>query len=176
MDVRVNLALGSGDDETKVQKLMLILQEQKELMQQGSPLVGMTEYRHTLGRIVELAGFPNAETFFKAMSAEQEQQMQQQQAQQQQQDPQMMAMQAQIQIEQAKIQLDREKMLMEDARKKQEMALDFAMKQATAEAQYQTKINDAEVRADVETAKAIIAADAQGRNTPAPPAPGGMNG
>ena len=122
---------------------------------------------------MELAGFPNSEAFFKNMTAEQEQQMQQQQGQQP--DPQMQAMQAQIQLEQAKLEMEWQKALLEDTRKREEMALDFAMKQATAEAQYGVKINDAEVRADVETAKAIIAADAQGRQKP-PQAPGGMNG
>jgi hypothetical protein len=183
MDVRINLALGAGDDDTKVQKLLLILQEQKELLMQGSPLVGLSEFRHTLGRIVELAGFANSEAFYKTMTPEQEQQMQQQQAQQP--DPQMMAMQAQIQLEEAKLKLDWEKAMLEDQRKRDEMMLDFALKQATAEIQYGAQINDAELKADMEIAKALVGADAQVRTAPVTPAgqpqsppmiPGGQNG
>lgn len=163
MDVRINVALGSGSSEEKMQMLMLIAQEQKEQLMQGSPLVGLGEYRKTLARMVELAGFPNSNEFFKPFGPQEEQQYQQMKAQQPPQDPQMMAVQAQIQIEQAKLELDKQKMMLEDERERAKAAMDFAIKQANIEAQYATQVSNQELQADIQAAKAVMDADAKVR-------------
>lgn len=163
MDVRINLALGAGSSEEKMQLLMLVAQEQKEQIMQGSPLVGLSEYRKTLSRMVELAGFPNSNEFFKPFGPQEEQQYEQQKAQQGQQDPNMKALEMQMQIEQAKLELDRQEMLMKDARERAKMELDFAIRQANVEAQYQTKIDNAEIQADVQAARAVMETDAKVR-------------
>lgn len=161
LDVRVNLALGAGGTEEKIQLLGMISEHQKQLMDEGSPLVDMVRYRNGLARQVELAGFPNADEFFVPWNEEQEQQYQQQQAQQQQQDPALMLAQAQIQIEQQKLELDKQEMMLKDARERAKIELDYAARQATAEAQYEAQINNQEMQADVAAAKAVIDAAAK---------------
>lgn len=82
-DVVINVALGTGLVEQKVQSLMQIAAKQEEHMQQGSPLVDFSSLRATYARIVELLGYRNADEFFKPFGPEQQQQFEQQQAQNQ---------------------------------------------------------------------------------------------
>jgi hypothetical protein len=163
MDVRINLALGAGSSEEKLKLLMLVAQEQKEQLQQGSPLVSLVEYRNTLKRMVELAGFPDPQSFFKPFGPEEQKQYEQQKAQQPPQDPTMMALQQQKEIEQAKLALDREEMMLKDAREKAKMEMDYAIKQANLEAQYGAQISNAELQADVQAARAVMETDAKMR-------------
>ncbi len=156
MDVRVNLALGAGSSEEKLQLMQLVLQNQEAQLQQGSPLVSYAEYRSTLGRMIEMAGWPNSDEFYKPWSEQEQAQYDQQKAQEPPQDPALMLAQAQIQIEQERLALDRQEMMMKDEREKLKMRMDFALDQAKAEAQYQTQINDAEIQADLQAGKAII--------------------
>jgi hypothetical protein len=177
MDVRVNLALGSGTAEDKLQLLSGVSEKQSELMQQGSPLVSNVEYRATLAKMVELAGYPTADTFFKPWGPEQEAQYQQQKQQQGPQDPALMVAQAQIEIEKQKLALDAQEAQMKDERERAKIQMDFALRQATTEAQYGAQISDQELKQDAAVAKAIIDADAKTRQAAqAAQAAGGMNG
>ena len=177
MDVRVNLALGAGSSEEKLMLLGMIAQSQKELLQEGSPLVSLVEYRKTLSRSVELAGFPNSDEFFKPWSQKQEQQFQQQKQQQPQQDPAMKLAEATIEIEKQKLMLDAKEAQMKDERERVKMQMDFALKQATAEIQYGVQISNQELQQDMAAAKAIIDADAKARQMQqAAQAAGGQNG
>lgn len=66
-DVRVNVALGLGFADQKVEVLTAILQDQKEWLTQapGNPLVGLDNYRATVARILKLRGYPNADEFYR---------------------------------------------------------------------------------------------------------------
>lgn len=163
MDVRINLALGGGSSEEKLQMLMLIAAEQKEQIQQGSPLVTLVEYRRTLAQLVELAGFPNPQAFFRPFGEQEQQQYEQQKQQQPPQDPQMAAIEMQQKIEQAKLELDRQEMLLKDQRERAKMEMDFAIKQANIEAQYSVQLSNAELQADVQGARAVMETDAKVR-------------
>jgi hypothetical protein len=161
MDVRINLALGVGSSEEKLMLMDAITQHQKMLLDEGSPLVSQVQYRAGLARQVELAGFPNANEFYQPWTAEQKEQYQQQKAQQPPQDPAMIAVQGQLEIEKAKLRLDEQEMILKDIREKAKIQMDFAIKQATAEAQYGVQISNQELMADQATAKAIIDAAAK---------------
>lgn len=133
MDVRVNVALGTGLVEDKLQTLQVILEQQMALIQQGSPIVNWSGIRTALGKIVELAGWPTADEFFVPFGPA-EQQAADQAAQQQQPSPEEQLVQieaARVQAEaadnQARLELDREKMLLEDDRKRDETARKFAV-------------------------------------------------
>lgn len=160
MDVGVALALGSGSSDEKIRLLQTILSNQEAQIQSGSPLVTYSEYRNTLARAVELAGFPNPDEFYKPFGPEEQQKFQQQQAQQKK-DPNMALVEGQLEIERARLQLDANEAMMKDAREKAKIQLDYAVKQATAEAQYSAKINDQELSADSAAAKAVIDAAAK---------------
>lgn len=184
LDVKINLALGAGGTEEKLQLLGMITAHQKQLLDEGSPLVDQPRYRAGLARMVELAGFPNADEFYKPWGEAEEQQYRQAMSQQQPPpNPAMMAMQMEAQIEAAKLQLEREKAQWDYDLDRAKAEMDFAIKQATAEAQYGTQINDQEIRADVATAKAIIEAAAKeaaakaqgGANVPTNGIPGADN-
>lgn len=170
-DVRINLALGAGSTEEKLQLLSMITKHQKQLLDEGNPLGDMVKYRNGLARQVELAGFPNADEFYPAWSEEDDQKFQQQKAEQPPSDPAMRAVENMHEIEKAKLALEAQKIQLEHGRKVAEMKMDFALKQATAEAQYGTQIDDAEVAADMQMAKAII--DAEQKNNAARAAAGG---
>jgi len=82
MDVRANVALGTGLVEDKLQTLGLILGKQQELMQLGAPIVSWRGIRTTLAKIVELGGWPTADEFFEIWGPEEQQAFEQQQQQQ----------------------------------------------------------------------------------------------
>jgi hypothetical protein len=161
MDVRVNLALGAGGTEEKLVLLDKITEHQKMLLDQGSPLVSNVAYRAGLARMVELAGFPNADEFYAPWSMEQEQQYQQQKAQQGPQDPNMLLVQGQLEIDKQKLALEQQKATWEHERKVAEMQMKFAIDQAKAEAQSGAQIQNQELMADMQMAKAVIDAEAK---------------
>jgi hypothetical protein len=158
MDVLVNVGLGQGTDEDKLQILSGIAEKQEQLLQHGSPLVTHVEYRHTLAKMVELAGFRNADAFFRPWGAEQEQAYQQHQ----QQNPpppdpaqalvelEQMKAQMQAQLDQAKLQLEELKMRMQDDRERDKVARETELKRAEIEAKLQTQVHLAQFRANVE--------------------------
>jgi hypothetical protein len=161
LDVRINIALGAGGTEEKLQLLDMISNHQKQLLDEGSPLGSRVKYRSALGRMVELAGFPNAEEFYPPWTEKQEQEYQQRMSQQPPSDPTMLAVENEFKIQQAKLQLDREEMIMKDARESAKIQLDYSVKQATAEAQYGAQIDNQELMADQAMAKAVIEAGAK---------------
>ena len=161
MDVTVNVALGAGSTEERMQILQLVYADQKEQILQGSPLVGFTELRATASRLIEMAGYPNVQEFYKPFGPEEEQQYQQQQAQKGSDDPQMKALELTREVEQGKLALEQQKAIWKHEEELAKMEMDFAIKQATAEAQYGAQISNQEVMADVQAAKAIIDAGAK---------------
>ena len=165
MDVTVNLALGAGSSEEKLMLLDKITEHQKALLDEGSPLGNRVAYRAGLARMVELAGFPNADEFYPAWTEEQEQQYAQQKAQEPEQDPNMLMVQGNLEIEKQKLQLDAQKAQLEHERKVAEMNMKWALEQAKIEAQYGIKLSEAELKADVGMAQAIV--DAEQKNNAA---------
>lgn len=156
MDVKVNVALGQGTTEERLQLLQLVASEQKEQIMQGSPLVSLVEYRNTLARMVEMAGFPNPQEFFKPFGQQEADQMAQQQAQQ---PPPVVVEEELVKLEAAKLQLDAEKAKAEDDRERDEMTLDFAAKLITAQMQYGAQIDAAALTAAVDAANNFMQAD-----------------
>lgn len=158
MDISISLALGSGGSEEKVRLLTQIVANQEAQLQSGSPLVSYKEYRHTLARVVELAGFANADEFYKPFGDEEQQAFEQQQQQDPNQSPEMKLVEAQIEVEMARIKLEAQEAIWKDQRERAKIKMDYAIKQATAEAQYGAKIDNQELQADVKVADAIIKA------------------
>lgn len=167
MDVTVNVALGAGQIEEKLQLLALVAGKQEQLLATGSPLVSNVEYRNTLSRFVELAGFKNSAEFFRPWGPQQEAQLQQALAQQPQQpDPNMalveverLRAQAEIAVDAAKLQLERQKFQDESDRKRDELAQEFALRERELELKYQAQILDAELKAQVAARRSDLDAD-----------------
>lgn len=134
-DVAINVGLGSGDREQKLAMLQMILGKQEQVLTQfgaANPLVSVAQYRDTLARLIESAGFKDAKAFINEISPEQNAQL----SQPQEPKPDMQAeatrliaeverekTEAKAQIEAAKLELEKQSLEAEYTRKGIEMAM-----------------------------------------------------
>jgi hypothetical protein len=147
-DVSINVGLGNGNRQEQIAMLQMIMAKQEEIIGKygaNNPLVTVTQYRSTLGRMIEMAGFKDTTSFINEITPEVEQQIMQQ-ASQAPTDPTSEAAQLYAKVEeqksqltaqtnQAKLQLDREQMQVDNARKELEMQ----QQQMKMEADYRIK-------------------------------------
>jgi hypothetical protein len=123
-DLTINVGLGNGSRDQQMAMLQMVLAKQEQMLAQfgpANPMVSMGQYRSTLGRFVEAAGFKDSAEFFKPITPEQDQALQNPPPQQPQMPPEVQALmaktQADIQAQQAKfqaeMQLAREKAALE---------------------------------------------------------------
>ena len=66
-DISVNVGLGTGQVQERMQALMMVLGKQEQLLQQlglQNPVVSPNQYLNTLKQLVQLAGFKDAGQFF----------------------------------------------------------------------------------------------------------------
>ena len=154
-DVEVNVALGAGSDQERVQTLQMFAAKQEEILKEqgpNNPIVGFEQYMNTLRKIVELSGFKDVQNYVgnpnfnpELEQAEEEptpeQVLAQVQAQQ---------IQAQMQIEAARLQQEREEMLLKDDRDRDKMEAEMQLKVAELESRYNTSIDVAAIKAAIE--------------------------
>ena len=162
-DVSINVGLGSGDREQKLAMLQMILAKQEQILTQfgpSNPLVSVAQYRDTLARLIESAGFKDANAFLNEIPPELNAQLSQPQPpapDQQAEATKIFAeverekTQAKAEIEAAKLQLERQSLEAEFTRK----GLEMAMKTRQQEADM--KIREAELA--VKQLQAILAMD-----------------
>lgn len=152
MDVIVNVALGSGSTEEKMNFLGQIAAKQEMLIQQGgvqdNPMVDLAQYRNTLAQMLAMAGFKDASVFFKDPANQPpppppapppptpEQILAQVQVQ---------AIQADIQKKAAELELQREEMLRKDDRERDKIDADVMIKAAEIQAKYGAQVNVAQI-------------------------------
>ena len=70
MDVTINVALGTGNEESRINTLMAIAAKQELLLQTlgpSNPVVSLANYANTLRKMTELAGFKDSSLFFNAL-------------------------------------------------------------------------------------------------------------
>ena len=73
MDANINIALGNGDTNERLQGLMMIMAKQEQILQQlgtQNPLVTPQQFSNTLRKIVELSGFKDASSYFQDIPAD----------------------------------------------------------------------------------------------------------
>jgi hypothetical protein len=102
-DVSVNVGLGSGDRDQKLTMLQMVLAKQEQIIQQygpSNPLVSIGQYRNTLAKFIEAAGFKDANAFMNEITPEMDAQLSQ---------PQQPAPDAQAEVAQLLAQVEREK-------------------------------------------------------------------
>jgi hypothetical protein len=63
-ECRIDIGLGSGDRNEKIANLNYFYQQQKELMQLGSPLVDSKKLYNTLDKVAAEVGLKGADTYF----------------------------------------------------------------------------------------------------------------
>ena len=152
MDVSINIGLGQGDVNERLQGLMMIMQKQEQAlstMGADNPFVTMTQFSRTLRKIVELSGFRDASQYFKDVpegymppekpkTPTPEQVLAQVQAE---------SIQADIQKKAAELELRREQMIRDDDYRRDQMAQDLMLKKYELELKYGTAISTAELDA-----------------------------
>ncbi len=131
-DVSINVGLGAGNRQEQMAMLSMVLAKQEQLIAQyglANPYVSPAQYRGTLGRMVEIAGFKDSAEFYKAITPEQDQALSNPPPQEQQMPPELQALmaktQAEIQANQAKAQADLQM-------QQQQMQIDMQMAQQKA--------------------------------------------
>jgi hypothetical protein len=134
-NVSINVGLGNGNRQEQIAMLQMILAKQEEIIGKygaNNPLVSVTQYRKTLGRMIEMAGFKDTSAFINEITPEVEMQIMQA-ASQPPADPTAEAAKMYADIEKAKAELkaqsdaaknelDRQKMALEAERKNLELA------------------------------------------------------
>ena len=107
-NLTVNVGLGTGTKQEQLAVMQMILDKQEQIITQyglANPLVNLKQYRDTLARFVNMAGFKDDSQFLMDVTSEQAQQIAQQQAQAGQTNPQVESAQAIAQVEREKAQL-----------------------------------------------------------------------
>lgn len=164
-DVSVNVGLGAGTRQEQMAMLGMVLQKQEQLLGAygpSNPFVSPGQYRNTLGRMVEAAGFKDSNEFYKPITQQIDQQLQAPPPPQQQQaDPALQAMmaktQADIQSQQAKaqadIQLAREKAMAELQLAREKFAAEMDFERQKLAAELQMKQQEFQVEAQIKASK-----------------------
>ena len=128
-DISVNVGLGSGDREQKLTMLQMVLAKQEQIIQQygpANPLVSVGQYRNTLAKFIEAAGFKDASEFMNEITPEQNAALSQ---------PQPPSPDAQAEVAQMLAQVEREK----TQAKAQIDAAKLDLERQTLEAEYTRK-------------------------------------
>lgn len=186
MDVVVNVGLGSGTTDEKLAVLQEIATRQEAALEKlgpmGNPLVSLTKYRNTLGRMTELAGFKNSDEFWNPITEEQEQQMAQQaqeaQAQQPQGDPATLALvevekeKAQVQVQknqadfmfkQEELEFKKQEAALEDDRERDKQAAEYAIRLKELEMKYGAEVDRTKLEAETQDRRMQLDADTKVR-------------
>jgi len=153
MDVTINIGLGNGDTNERIQGLTMIAGKQEQIMQQfglSNPVVTPAMYIRSLQKIIELSGFKDASSYIQTLPPDYqmpqadapkptpEEVLAQVQAQ---------SIQADIQKKAAELELKREQMIRDDDYRRDQMAQDLMLKKYELELKYQTQISTAEIQA-----------------------------
>jgi hypothetical protein len=128
-DITINVGLGSGDREQKLAMLQMVLAKQEQIIQQygpSNPLVSIGQYRNTLAKFIESAGFKDANEFMNEITPEQNAALSQ---------PQPPSPDAQAQVAEMLAQVEREK----TQAKSQIDAAKLDLEKQTLEAEYTRK-------------------------------------
>jgi hypothetical protein len=155
-DMVVNVAISKSSDQEKFQVLTGLASKQEQIMQTlgpQNPLVSMQQYANTLTRMIELAGFQDAQSFVNTEVPP----MPPQPQQPPQPDPatllaQAEAQKAQVSAQKAMIdaETDRMKIIMDDDRQRDIEEAQLRVKALELQAKYGAQINIAEINAIME--------------------------
>ena len=152
-DVTISVGLGTGNRQEQMAMLAMILDKQERILQQfgpANPLVSVAQYRDTLGRMIEAAGFKDSATFFKPITPQIDQALSNPPPQQQQPDP---AIQAMMMQAQAQLEIDRQKAMADIQAKREKAAAEIQLAREKAAAELQLKQQEFEAEVQLKAAK-----------------------
>lgn len=151
MDVSVNVAIGAGSNEDRINFLNMIAQKQEAILQlagMDNPLVSPVNLYNTYGKILELQGFKDQQTFFTdPMTWEPPPP-----------EPDPATMLAQVQMEEIRanmatktedLRIKRETMMLEQDFKRDQLDAEIILRSRELEMQYDKAIDVEEIKAKV---------------------------
>jgi len=150
-NVSINVGLGTGTRQEQLTTMQMILQKQEQIIQQyglSNPLVNLMQYRNTLAKFINMAGFKDAAQFMNEITPEQNEALSQPQPEKLDPNTEAAKVLAEVerekaviraQTEAAKLGLEREQMQLDNARKALELQQQ-ELKQNTELALKQLKI------------------------------------
>jgi hypothetical protein len=162
MDVTVNVGVGDGTIEDRINILNQVAMRQEMLIEKtgpNNPVVSIPQYTNTLTKMLQLAGIKDSQNYFNQLPADfqlpeppapkptPEETLAQVQAQ---------AIQADIQKKAAELQLDREKALLADDRERDRIEQDGILRRYELELKYGVQIQSAEINAAMNKDRELI--------------------
>jgi len=172
-NITVNVGLGNGSKGEQLGVMQMVLDKQEQMLTQyglSNPLVSLKQYRDTLAKFVNMAGFKDESSFLKDISQEESDQLAQQQAESPQTDPnteaakilaqvekekaemQMQAKMAQLEMDKQELELKVQKEMLELQQKQAQFEADMAMK----EMELMQKAQNDSAKNDVSQSKELI--------------------
>ena len=163
-DLSISVGLGTGNKQEQMAMLQMVMAKQEQIIQQygpANPMVSIGQYRTTMGKFIEAAGFKDVSEFFKEITPEQDQALSNPPPQEQPQDPTIQAMiaqsQAQMQMAQQKLMADieanRQKALADIQLAREKASAEIQLEREKAAAQLELKKAEFEVEAQLKAAK-----------------------
>jgi hypothetical protein len=177
MDVVVNVGVGDGTIEDRINILNQVAARQEMLIEKtgpNNPVVSIPQYTNTLTKMLQLAGIKDSANYFNQLPNDfqlpeppapkptPEEILAQVQAQ---------SIQADIQKKAAELQLDRERMLMADDRERDRIEQDGILRRYELELKYGVQIQSAEIDAAMNRDRELIRQQAAMSQTQVPQQP-----
>ena len=177
MDVVVNVGVGDGTIEDRINILNQVAMRQEMLLKEtgvNNPVVSVQQYTNTLTKLLQLAGIKDSQNYFNQLPADfqlpeppapkptPEEILAQVQAQ---------SIQADIEKKAAELQLDRERMILADDRERDRIEQDGILKRYELELKYGVQIQSAEINAAMNKDRELIRQQAAMSQVPQQPQP-----
>ena len=177
MDVTVNVGVGDGTIEDRINILNQVAMRQEMLIEKtgpNNPVVTVPQYTNTLNKMLQLAGIKDSQNYFNQLPADfqmppppepkatPEEVLAQVQAQ---------AIQADIQKKAAELDLERQKMIMSDDRERDRIEQDGILRRYELELKYGVQIQSAEIDAAMNRDRELIRQQAAMNQTQVPQQP-----
>jgi hypothetical protein len=177
MDVIVNVGVGDGTLEDRINVLSQVAMRQEMLIKEtgpNNPIVSLPQYTNTLTKMLQLAGIKDSQNYFSQLPVDfqlpeppppkpsPEEVLAQVQAQ---------SIQADIEKKAAELDLQRQKMIMDDDRERDKIEQDGILRRYELELKYGVQIQSAEINAAMNTDRELIRQQAAMSQVPQQPQP-----
>jgi hypothetical protein len=177
MDVIVNVGVGDGTLEDKINILNQVAMRQEMILKEtgvNNPVVSLPQYTNTLTKLLQLAGIKDSQNYFNELPVDfqlpeppppkptPEEVLAQVQAQ---------AIQADIEKKAAELDLERQKMIMYDDRERDRIEQDGILRRYELELKYGVQIQSAEINAAMNKDRELIRQQAAMSQTQVPQQP-----
>lgn len=156
MDVDINQGVGGGTIESRLAFLNGVIEHQGQLLETyglQNPLVSLPQYSYALSKRMEMNGFKDSSRYYADIPPDW-QPPEQDPTKEEDTDPliqaQREAIQAEVQIKREEMALKQQESAAKDDRERDKDARDHWLKTRELELKYQTKLDEAEIKAEVE--------------------------